>query len=124
MVRHLSSPTKNYSYIWLALTLLGGAFFAMTVYRSFFFRDELCIFRGSSPPKGYKFFLAAEAIRAVHVLPVAEPWSSKEKLETLALSQGRIEVETTNQSFRFGAGLTEYMVEETVEKIVCFCGLN
>lgn len=124
IVTDLSNPTKNYSYVWLVLTLLFGAFFAVMAYRSFIFRDELCIFRGGRTPKGYKFLLAAETIRAVRILPVAEPWSSEGKLEMLALSQGRIEIETTTQSYRFGAGLNEYMVEGTVDKIVCFCGLN
>lgn len=124
IVKHLSNLTKNYSYVWLALTLLFGAFFAILVYRSFIFHDELCIFRGSSAPKGYKFLLAAETIRAVRILPVVEPWSSEGKLEMLALSQGRIEIETTTQSFRFGSGLHAYVVEETLEKIVHFCRLK
>ena len=124
IAKHLSSPTKNYSYLWLVFTLLVGAFFAMLVYRSFFFRDELCIYRASTAPKGYKFLLDAESIRAVHIFPVADSWSSEGKLDSVGLSEGRIEIETTTQSFPFGAGLTEYMVEGTADKIVDFCRLN
>ncbi|MFC0167334.1 hypothetical protein ACFFKC_04505 [Pseudoduganella danionis] len=124
IARHLSGPSQDYAYAWLAITLSTGALFAILLYRSYVFRDELCIVRGSSAPKAYKFLLSAETIRAVRVLPSAQAWSSEGKLESLGLSDGRIEIETSTQSFRFGAGLDEYSTHNTVNKILRFCGLN
>lgn len=104
--------------------LLFGVLFAVLVYRSYFFRDELCIIRGSSTPKEYKVLLSVETIRAVRVLPAADAWSSEGKLDSFGLSEGRIEIETKTQTFRFGAGLDEYSTQNTVFKIERFCGLT
>lgn len=92
------------------------------LYRSFVFRDTLCIYKGNDVPDGM-LVVAAASIRSVRALPAPQAWSAEGKWDALGMYPGPIEIDTDSGAFRFGAGLSGYMVGETVDRIAAFCGL-
>lgn len=110
---------------WLPLVVL--ALFCLlvlaTLYRSFVFRDAICIYKGSEIPDGI-IVVAAASIRSVRALPAPQAGSVEAKWDTLGMYPGPIDIDTDGGSFRFGAGLSGYMVEKTVDRIAEFCGLT
>ena len=110
---------------WLPLVVLAAMCLLVlaTLYRSFVFRDALCIYRGSEVPDGL-LVVAASSIRSVRALPAPQAWSAEGKWDSLGMYPGPIEIDTDSGAFRFGAGLSAWMVEETVDRIAVFCGLS
>lgn len=109
---------------WLPLVVLAVMCLLVlaTLYRSFVFRDALCIYQGSEVPDGL-LVVAASSIRSVRALPAPQAWSAEGKWDALGMYPGPIEIGTDSGAFRFGAGLSAWMVEETVDRIAVFCGL-
>ena len=109
---------------WLPLVVLAAMCLLVlaTLYRSFVFRDALCIYQGSEVPDGL-LVVAASSIRSVRALPAPQAWSVEGKWDALGMYPGPIEIGTDSGAFRFGAGLSAWMVEETVDRIAAFCGL-
>jgi len=109
---------------WLPLVVLAVMCLLVlaTLYRSFVFRDALCIYRGSEVPDGL-LVVAASSIRSVRALPAPQAWSAEGKWDALGMYPGPIEIDTDSGAFRFGAGLSAWMVEETVDRIAAFCAL-
>lgn len=109
---------------WLALAVLAVSCLLVlaTLYRSFVFRDALCIYKGDAAPQGM-LVLPAASIRSVRALPAPDAWSAEAKWDQLGMYAGPIEIDTDSGAVRFGAGLSALMVEETVDRIAGFCGL-
>lgn len=111
---------KSGGFLWL---LLWGAVLIATgpvaiLYRNLCFRDQLLINKSGKPLPNA---LAVDEILAVHVRPAPLAGSHEDRLARLGLAEGRIEIHMANQRVRFGAGLHEFMVDETADRIARFC---
>jgi hypothetical protein len=111
-------------YLFLAVALVMAAFLLAILYRNLFARDELLLVRDDGQAGGCADGIDAGSVRAARLSPVPDPLSSEGKLAWLGLGDGRIEIDTDRGSFRFGAGLHEFMLQETVDRIVSFCALD
>jgi hypothetical protein len=111
-------------YVFLAVALVMAAFLLAILYRNLFARDELLLVRGAGLVGGRADGIDAGSVRAARLCPAADPLSFEGKLDALGLGAGRIEIDTDRGSFRFGAGLHECMLQETVDRIASFCALD
>jgi hypothetical protein len=101
-----------------------AAFLLAILYRNLFARDELLLVRGAGQAGGRADGIDAGSVCAVRLCPAPDPLSFEGKLDALGLGAGRIEIDTDRGRFLFGAGLHEFMLQETVDRIASFCGLD
>lgn len=111
---------------WLTFILVIGLglLALVSLYRSFVFRDALCIYKGSDIPTRGKRVVAADKIRSVRVLPVPGSATQEAKWGALGFARGLIDIGTDTGSLRFGVGLDRVQSEATAERIARFCGLQ
>jgi len=120
--RNLRRAPDDVSWLPLVVLAVMCLLVLAMLYRSFVFRDALCIYKGGDVPDGM-LVVAAGSIRSVRALPAPQAWSAEGKWDALGMYPGPIEIDTDSGAFRFGAGLSGYMVGETVDRIAAFCSL-
>lgn len=110
---------EKYSLLLVALVIFAAG--AVIVYRNLFFQDQIYFLAPSaSPPGPFPSINAADVI-SVRRLPAPDAFSVEGKMLWLGLGQGRIEIETSDDRFSFGVGLDEFVVDETIHRIIDFC---
>lgn len=102
-----------------------AAFLVFILYRNLFWYDELLIVRNKQDlTEGVVPGLAAEDVRSVRRCPTPGAYSSEGKSHFLGLGPGLIEIETDTLRVRFGAGLSDVMADQNVDRIAAFCKLG
>jgi len=113
--------------VWV-LVLMGTAFTAL-LYRNLFVRDVLLLYRHMpegrvEESEGEQLVLAASSVRSVRVCPPPGAYSAEGKNAALGIGTGLIEIEATEASYRFGAGLDQDASHTAATKIAAYCGLR
>ena len=120
----LARQWESASVFFSAVAIVMMAVLAAIIYRNLFFRDALCITRKGAPPPSSGQWATAEEIVAVRRREKGGAFSAEARREAAGLNLGPIEIETRNDTFYFGVGLSEYSIDETIDRITAFCGLD
>lgn len=92
---------------------------ASIMYRNLLFRDELFITRDEAVPINGRHSVSADDIVSVRLRPPLDLYHAR--MERMGLATGPIEIVTKAGMFRFGAGLSEFSIDATIDRIVAFC---
>ena len=120
----LARQWDNASILFSAVAGMMMAVLAAIMYRNLFFRDALCITRKGAAAPASGQWATAEEIVAVRRRENGGAFSSEARREAAGLNLGPIEIETRTDTFYFGVGLSEYSIDETIDRITVFCGLD
>jgi hypothetical protein len=112
---HLSRASKSTPYFFLEAAVVMGVCFVTILYRNLFWCDEICIWRNKALQGICMFDLAAEDICSIRRCHSPDPWSSGGQMQWLGFGSGCIEIRTESQFLRFGVGLSEHLVDETID---------
>jgi len=124
LIEELAKPFSEFAFLHVILLSAIFLLLCLILYRNFFYRDQLFLYRGVQPISKFGLIISTDMIHGVRILPPVEAMSPEGKMDSLGLGAGRIEIDTDYGPFRFGVGLGEYMVNEIFVKIVDFCGLE